>query len=310
MSSIVITEFMDEPAVAALASRFSVVYDPALVDNLEKLYSTVNTADAVIVRNRTQVNAALLEAAPRLRVVGRLGVGLDNIDLNACDARGIEVIPATGANARAVAEYVIGSMLVLRRQAFAASLLVAQGHWPRLAYSNGSELENSVLGLVGFGAIGRLVCDLARPLGLRVIAYDPALSRSNAAFSEHGALQCDTIESLLSQADIVSLHVPLNASTRHLMNAHRLSLMKSSAVLINTSRGGIIDETALVAALRAKALGGAALDVFEEEPLSAGRMPVDLPQLILTPHIAGLTQQANTRVSSLIAQRVAAALGA
>jgi (S)-sulfolactate dehydrogenase len=278
---------MDEPAVAALSSRFSVVYDPALVDDPARLLAAVKSVDAVIVRNRTQVNAALLAAAPRLRVVGRLGVGLDNIDLAACEARGVTVIPATGANARAVAEYVIGSMLILRRQAFAASLSVAQGLWPRLQYSNGAELEGSLLGLIGFGAIGRLVCDLVRPLGLRVIAYDPALPESDSAFSRH---------------------VPLNTSTHHLINAHRLSLMKPSAVLINTARGGIVDEVALIDALRAKTLGGAALDVFENEPLPAGRIPTDLSQLILTPHIAGLTQQANTRVSSLIAERVAAAL--
>ena len=308
MSSIVITEFMDEPAVAALSSRFAVVYDPALVDDVARLVAAVNSVEAVIVRNRTQVNAALLAAAPRLRVVGRLGVGLDNIDLAACEARGVTVIPATGANARAVAEYVIGSMLILRRQAFAASLSVAQGLWPRLQYSNGAELEGSLLGLIGFGAIGRLVCDLVRPLGLRVIAYDPALPETDPAFSRHGALRCADIEGLLRQADVVSLHVPLNTSTHHLINAHRLSLMKPSAVVINTARGGIVDEVALIDALRAKTLGGAALDVFENEPLLAGQIPTDLSQLILTPHIAGLTQQANTRVSSLIAERVAATL--
>jgi (S)-sulfolactate dehydrogenase len=141
-----------------------------------------------------------------------------------------------------------------------------------------------------------------------VIAYDPALPETDPAFSRHGALRCADIEDLLRQADIVSLHVPLNTSTHHLINAHRLSLMKPSAVLINTARGGIVDEMALIDALRAKTLGGAALDVFENEPLPAGRIPTDLSHLILTPHIAGLTQQANTRVSSLIAERVAAAL--
>lgn len=308
MSSVVITEFMDQPAVDALSAKFSVLYDPTLVDDLARLKVAIAGAEAVIVRNRTQVNRDLLASAPNCRVVGRLGVGLDNIDLPACQERGITVIPATGANARAVAEYVVATAFVLLRGAFSCSASVANGQWPRLAYSNGLEIHGRVMGVVGFGGIGRLVSDLVRPLGMRVIAFDPALSETDPVFSAHQAQHCARLDDLLRQADVVSLHVPLNEQTRHLINAQRIALMKSSAVLINTARGGVVDEQALVDAIRAKALGGAALDVFEREPLPVTTLPNDLPQLILTPHIAGLTQEANERVSSMIAERVASAL--
>jgi (S)-sulfolactate dehydrogenase len=164
------------------------------------------------------------------------------------------------------------------------------------------------MGVVGFGSIGRLVSDLVRPLGMRVLAFDPALSPTDQAFTVHHAQHCARLDDLLQQADAISLHVPLNDQTRHLINAQRIALMKPTAVLVNTARGGVIDEAALVEAIRDKKLGGAALDVFEREPLPSGVLPHDLPQLILTPHIAGLTQEANERVSTMIAERVTAAL--
>lgn len=172
---IVISEFMDAPAVDALRARFDVRYEPELVDRRNGLLQAMAEADALIVRNRSQVDAALLASAPRLRAVGRLGVGLDNIDLTACAARGIAVVPATGANARAVAEYVIGTLLVLLRGAYGASAAVADGQWPRSALSGGLEAHGRTLGVVGFGGIGRLVATLARGLGMRVVGHDAAL---------------------------------------------------------------------------------------------------------------------------------------
>lgn len=307
MPHIVISEFMDAPAVERLAKKFSVRYEPTLVDNPQDLAKALAGADGLIVRNRTQVNAALLANAPKVRVVGRLGVGLDNIDLVACKAGNIQVIPATGANARAVAEYVMGAALMLARGAFTATAPVAAGKWPRLAFSNGLEIENRTMGLVGFGFIGRLVADLARPFGMSIAAFDPALPENDPAFAAHGATRHATLESLLAAADVVSLHVPLTPQTRNLINAEKLALMKPTAVLINTARGGVVDEAAVVRALTANQLRGAALDVFDSEPLGAGVFPQDtasLPGLLLTPHIAGLTQEANERVSSLIAERV------
>ena len=168
---IVISEFMDSPAVAELASRFDVRYDKDLVDRRSELIAGLRDADALIVRNRTQVDAALVSAAPKLRVVGRLGVGLDNLDMDACATRGIAVIPATGANAQAVAEYVIAAAMLLLRGAYFATTDVAAGRWPRAGLSGGRELGGRTLGLIGFGGIGRLAGRLARALGMHTIAF-------------------------------------------------------------------------------------------------------------------------------------------
>jgi (S)-sulfolactate dehydrogenase len=304
---IIITEFMDLAAVASLQSLFDTTYDASLVDRRAEMLASLTDCDALIVRNRTQVNSEVLAAAPRLKVVGRLGVGLDNIDVNACKARGVEVIPATGANALAVAEYVIGSAMILLRGAYFATADVANGKWPRAALSNGRETSGKVLGLVGFGGIGQLTGKLARALGMTTIAHDPMLAAEASIWGEQHTAGV-SLDELLAQSDVVSLHVPLIDSTRNLINAARLAAMKDGAVLINTARGGIVDEAALAAALKSKKLSGAALDVFEDEPLPAGSVWVDCPNLILTPHIAGVTSEANTRVSSLIADRVATSL--
>lgn len=306
---VLISEFMDAPAVEALRQRFDVRYAPELVEQRGALLEAAADADALIVRNRSQVNAELLAAAPRLAAVGRLGVGLDNIDLAGCEARGIAVIPATGANARAVAEYVIGTMLSLLRGAYTATGDVAAGKWPRNALSQGLEAHGRTLGVVGFGGIGRLAAQLARGLGMRVVGSDAALPPAHPAWQETGAEPL-TLDALLAQADVVTLHVPLTPETRHLLDAGRIGRMRAGAILINTSRGGIVDEAALAAALRAGRLRGAALDVFEQEPLPAGSALADAPNLILTPHIAGLTQEANTRVSDMVAAGVTMALDA
>jgi (S)-sulfolactate dehydrogenase len=259
------------------------------------------------VRNRTSVDAALLERAPKLRVVGRLGVGLDNIDMDACVARGIDVIPAAGANALAVAEYVIATAMLLLRGTYAATADVAAGHWPRAALSNGREMAGKTIGLVGFGNIGRLTGRLARALGMRAIGFDPQMSPASSIWIDDDTMPC-TLADVVSQADVVSLHVPLIPATRNLIDAARIATMKAEAILINTARGGVVDEIAVAAALRARKLGGAALDVFDREPLPAGLPLAGCPNLVLTPHIAGLTFESNRRVSDLVATKVAAAL--
>ena len=301
---IVITEFMDESAVDGLRNNFSVVYDPALVDRRSDLLGLLNDAPALIVRNRTRVDAELLAVAPRLRVVGRLGVGLDNIDVAACRARGIEIFPATGANALAVAEYVVATVMALLRGAYLSSAEVAAGKWPRTRLSEGRETAGRTLGLVGFGGIGQLTARLVQALGMRVVAYDPLLPPDAPAWAESGVARRG-LDELLAEADAVSLHVPLTPQTRGLMNATRIAGMKAEAVLVNTSRGGIVDEAALAEALRGGKLAGAALDVFEHEPLAAGSPLATAPNLILTPHIGGVTRESNTRVSTLIATTVA-----
>lgn len=307
MAKIVITEFMDEDAVAELRRSFDVVYDPVLVDHPADLLAQAINAQALIVRNRTQVSAELLSHLPALRVVGRLGVGLDNIDLNATQARNITVIPATGANALAVAEYVITSALILLRGAFSSSAQVAQGLWPRTALSSGLEISTKQLGLIGFGSIGQLTAKLAQALGVSVVAYDPNIPTDSPLWAESN-VQPVTFESLLANSDIISLHVPLVEATHHLISKEEFSLIKSTAVLINTARGGIVDESALAEALTSGQLAGAALDVFEQEPLPGNSALAGVPNLLLTPHIAGVSRESNQRVSHLIATKVAEAL--
>lgn len=307
MARIVITEFMDERAVAQLVKVHDVLYDPQLVDDAPRMAAEAQKADAIIVRNRTQVRGGLLDALTQCKVVGRLGVGLDNIDVPACEARGMKVIPATGANALSVAEYVVGTAMVLLRGVYQSSDAVADGKWPRNALSNGREVGGKTLGLIGFGFIGQLTARLAQGLGMTVIAYDAMMSADHPAFATSG-VRCASLDDVISQADVVSLHVPLVESTKGLFNAGRIAAMKPGAVLINTARGGIVDEAALGLALKAGQLGGAAIDVFGAEPLPVAPHFQDCPNLILTPHVAGVTAESNERVSFLIADKVLEAL--
>ncbi len=309
MTDIVITEFMDDDATEVLRRSFSVHRDDDLWRRPDELMSLVGAARALIVRNRTQVTAGLLDAAPRLRAVGRLGVGLDNIDLQACEARRVAVLPAVGANAKSVAEYVVTTGAILRRAGvYLASSRVASGEWPRAIFSAGRELGGARLGLIGFGSIGQVTGTLAAGLGMVIAAHDDFLPPDDPAWSQ--AIRC-TLDELLCSSDIVSLHCPLTPATRGLIGETELSRMKKGAVLINTARGGIVEEDALVAALKDGHLAGAALDVFDEEPLTADRAAqfAGVPGLILTPHIAGVTSESNRRISRLTVENVLRALG-
>jgi (S)-sulfolactate dehydrogenase len=302
MPDIVISEFMDEAIVREAFAGHDVLYDPALVDRPADLAAAVAQARALVVRNRTQVRGALLEAAPRLRVVGRLGVGLDNIDLDACRARGIAVCPATGANDVSVAEYVITAMLVLLRRAWFATPDVIAGRWPRMT-TIGGEASGRQLGLVGLGAIARETAQRAAALGMKIVATDPLLPEGHPAWA---LAQRVDLDSLLAHSDVVSLHVPLTPGTRNMIDAARIASMRRGAILVNAARGGILDEPAVSAALRSGQLGGAALDVFEKEPLDAAAAAhfAGAPNLLLTPHIAGVTDESNVRVSAVTAQSV------
>lgn len=302
MPTIVIAEFMDEAAIREHLNDCDVLYDPKLVDQPEALLAAVKNARALVVRNRTQVRGVLLEAATSLEAVGRLGVGLDNIDVAACRARNIAVYPATGANDVSVAEYVITAMLVLLRGAWSATPEVIAGRWPRMT-TIGREVSGKKLGLIGFGGIARETAKRASALGMSVSAYDPLLDASHDAWSL--ATACD-LPTLLARSDVISLHVPLTPATRHMIGAAQLATMKRDAILINTARGGIVDESAVVAALQQGKLGGAALDVFEHEPLDGahGALFAETPNLLLTPHIAGVTEESNIRVSHLTAKTV------
>lgn len=301
---ILITEFMDDAWVDWLRERTEVTYAPDLPDRPDDLNRLAQKARALIVRNRTQVTGALLEAG--FSCVGRLGVGLDNIDLDGCKARAITVYPAHGANTLSVAEYVVTTAAVLLRGAYFLMPQMESGAWPRGLAGQGREIAGKTIGLVGYGAIARITADLARAMGMTAAAFDPHLHSDDPAWASTTAMP---LADLLATSDVISLHVPLTRDTRHLINAQTLAAMKPGAVLINAARGGVVDEAALVVALRSGHLAGAALDVFEQEPLGREHPFAGVPNLILTPHIGGVTAEANTRVSEMTARSIAGHLG-
>lgn len=303
MAEIVISEFMEADVVEKDFGDFSVHFDPSLADKSNELHVLLKDAYALVVRNRTQVTAELLDAAPNLRVIGRLGVGLDNIDLDACKKRGVVVCPATGANDQSVAEYVISAAFTLLSRLWFCTDSVLAGEWPRGTIMGGLELSGKCMGLIGLGAIAREVAVRARALGMRVIAYDPYLPDDHAVWE---VVERKDFNDLLAETDVLSLHVPLVESTKNMIDVNALARMKDSAFLINAARGGIVDENALAEAMRAGRLAGAALDVFAEEPLSAKSAEkfAGVENLFLTPHIAGLSRESNMRVSKVTAENV------
>ena len=299
---ILITEFMDEDAINLLKKKYDVYYDISLAEDSNSLVKLINKMKALIVRNKTLVTRELIENAPNLTCVGRLGVGLDNIDLNACEEQNITVYPALGANSHSVAEYVIcASMLLLRKAYFKKNEMIA-GNWPRQE-SSGSEVYGKTLGLIGFGDIAQKTRDLALGLGIKTVAYDPYLDKDSNLWKETKNLLLDN---LLSISDIISLHIPLTKETKNLIDEKKLRLIKNSSVIINTSRGGIIDENSLAKLLKENKIGGAALDVFNKEPINKenAKKFEGLDNLILTPHIGGVTKESNERVSKMIAKKI------
>ena len=308
MSSIFISEFITSQALETLRSKHDVIYEPESYKKRDELISALQHSDALIVRNLTQVNQELLNGAPKLKVVGRLGVGLENIELPACAQRNIKVIPATGANAESVAEYVIGTALALTRGFMPATVQTLDGKWPRPHFSGYHEFTGKTLGIVGFGSIGRVTAQKALAFGLKCLAYDPMLSGKSIDVGGT-AVPLVALDVLLASSDAVTLHLPLLPETRGLFSAATLDKMKQGACLINTARGGIVDEKALAERLRSGRLGGAALDVFEKEPATDLSHFAGLSNLIATPHIAGVTSESNDRVSQMIADEVIQFLG-
>jgi (S)-sulfolactate dehydrogenase len=310
MSDVIVTEFLDPEPLETLKRAYSVHVDTALWNKAAELEALMADARAIIVRNRTQVTAALIAKSPKLQVVGRLGVGLDNIDLKACGDRRITVCPAIGANAVSVAEYVIGSALMLARSAayFGSAQLVA-GKWPREAAGNGWEVAGKRLGIIGYGNIGQTVAGRGRAMGMSVAAFDDYVPASSAAWAETARLGLDD---LLATSDVVSLHCPLTPETKNMLDAARLAHMKRGALLINAARGGVVVEADLAAALKRGHLGGAAMDVFDIEPIDAasGAVFAGVPNIILTPHVAGVTRESNARISSVTVENVMRVLGA
>lgn len=300
---VVISEFIAPEGLARLGSAVELVADATLVTDRARLLAAVADADGLIVRDRTQVDVELLDAAPRLRTVGRLGVGTDNLDLEAMEARGVQVHLATGANATSVAEHVIGALLFLSRPSFTASERLIAGEWPRPELI-GRELAGRRLGLLGFGATARAVAQRAAALGMDILASDPLVTDPGP-----GVTLLDP-DDLFAASDALSVHAPLLPSTRGLVGTAALGRMPEGALLVDTSRGGVVDHEAVIAALRSGRLAGAALDVFPVEPVDAatGARYADVPRLLLTPHLAGVTLESNVRISCLIADAVVVAL--
>jgi D-3-phosphoglycerate dehydrogenase len=270
----------------------------------EDIADQLADVDAVIVRSGTTLTRALIEGAPRLRVIGRAGVGVDNIDIDAATERGVAVLNAPSGNTTSAAELTFALLLSLARRIPAADRSMRSGEWDRTSF-RGMELHGKTLGLVGAGRIGAEVARRARAFGLRVVAYDPYLSDERA---DTLGLVVAPLDHVLEEADILSLHVPLTEATENLIDAGALARMKPGAFLINASRGGVVDEAALVDALRAGRLGGAALDVFADEPPATDHPLRGMEGVVLTPHLGAATREAQRSVAQEIAGAVRAAL--
>jgi D-3-phosphoglycerate dehydrogenase len=269
----------------------------------DELMTAVPSADALLVRSATRVTAPILEAGRRLRVVGRAGVGVDNIDVEAATRRGVVVVNAPRGSIVAAAEHTIGLLLALARWIPQADASVRRGEWDRARFL-GTEVRGKTLGVVGLGNIGSEVARRAQGLGMEVLASDPAVPRERAELLK---VELVELEELFSRSDFVTVHVPLVESTRNLIGDRLLSLCRHGARLINAARGGIVDETALARALREGRLAGAAADVFEHEP--PGRHPLlELPNFVGTPHIAASTAEAQASVAAEVAEEVLAVL--
>ncbi len=276
-------------------------FEVAVADtiNPQDLLDRIPDFHALVVRSRTKVTRDVIARGAALRVIGRCGVGLDNIDVAAARERGVAVVSAAGASAVSVAELTLGLMISLVRRIPEADASVRAGKWERSRFM-GSELNGKTLGIIGLGNIGREVALRARAFGMNVLYYDPYLPAGAAAGSP---VTASPLKDLLETADIISIHIPLSDETRHLIGADAFEGMKAGAFLLNVSRGGIVDETALLAALRGGHLAGAALDVFETEPPERSDITSD-PRVIVCPHIGASTKEAQERAGIEVARRV------
>lgn len=278
--------------------RFAASADPGFSD-------VFASASGLIVRSATKVDSGLFDRAPQLRVVGRAGVGVDNIDIDDASRRGIAVINAPGGNTVAAAELTIALILSVVRMVPEADRSIREGRWDRARF-RGSELRGKTLGLVGAGRIGREVAIRCDSFGMDAIAYDPYLTAEQA---EGYGLTLVDLPEVLAGADVISLHVPLNDETRGLIDKEALRSMKSSAVVVNASRGGVVDEAALAEALHQGEIGGAGLDVYETEPIPDDSPLLDAPSLVLTPHLGASTNEAQVQVAVEVAEGIRKILG-
>ena len=302
MIKILITEFMNQSAIDLLNKKFDIIYDNKLWNKEKLLEKNIQEVDCIVVRNKTQLNSSVLLKAKKLKFIGRLGVGLDNIDTNFSELKNIKVQIATGMNADSVAEYVINCSLSLLRKLPNLNTKTLKGEWPRTTISS-NELQGKTLGIIGFGLIGRKVANLATAFGVNILAYDPYLNQNDF---EKNIIKLTTLEKIFSMADIISIHLPLSENTLNLINQNSFLKMKNKPLIINSSRGGIINEEDLLDAYFKKHISGFAIDVYQNEPVEKNFLNKIKPDMncILTPHIAGITEESNERVSKFIADKI------
>ena len=299
---ILITEFMEGKSIEILKTKFDVTFDQDLSNNPSKLKKIISNFDILIVRNKTKVKKEILENTSNLKFIGRLGVGLDNIDTEYCKNNNIYVQPATGMNADSVAEYVINSALSLLKNIPIANTETQKGNWPRNSIIS-RELKDKTIGILGFGLIGRKVAKISKIFEANVIAYDPYVDQNIA---KKFNTKLDTLENVLNNAHVISLHIPLTQETNNLINTESIKLMKKKPIIINSSRGGIINEEHLIDAYLNNQISGFALDVFQNEPVQHNILEKINPTFncIITPHNAGVTEESNIRVSQFIADSI------
>jgi len=276
-----------------LEGSFPITRNDDLWSNPENLKASLKDVTALVVRNRTKVTADVIAAAPKLKVIARAGVGLDNIDIKAADAAGVVVVAGLGANAVSVGELTLGLALALLRNVPGHDVATRDGGWVR---TPGRELSGLTWGLLGCGATGLATAKLLQGFGCSVIGYDPyAKNLSN--------IELTTFDDVLKRSDVVSIHMPSTAETNGSINATSLALMKPDAIIVNVGRGEVINEADLMAALKAKTIAGAALDVRTQEPPVKGEME-EIPNLILTPHVAGITKESQLRINQILTSNI------
>ncbi len=302
MIKILITEFIDVQALQNINKEFEVIYKKDAWQNKDYLEKEIEQFDGVIVRNKTSLDKNILINASNLKFIGRLGVGLDNIDTEYCKNNDIIVQPATGMNADSVAEYVVNTSLTLLKKTIIINEETEKGKWPRTSIVT-KELKGKVLGLIGFGDISKKVLKLVNVFDATSIAYDPFVSSTEMRAVNVNKASFDEI---LKLADIISIHVPLNNETKYLFDRNAFIKMEKKPIIINSSRGGIINEKDLIDAYINNYISGFALDVFENEPVNESfynNITNDM-NCILTPHIAGVTEESNVRVSNFIIDKI------
>jgi D-3-phosphoglycerate dehydrogenase/(S)-sulfolactate dehydrogenase len=300
---IVISEDVWSADFEALADSFPIVREPDLWSKKDELKAKLADATALVVRNRTQVTREIIEAAPQLKIIARAGVGLDNIDIKAADENSVIVSAALGINATAVGEETLAMALALSRKLIELDSSTRAGEWNRKA---GSEISGKTWGLLGFGATARATAELLKGFKVKVLAYDPFAKPTSEYLTSINA-QMAQLNDVVSQSDFISVHLPSTPETKEVINAQLLSTMKKSAVIINVGRGEVINEADLESALKNGVIAGAGLDVRAQEPPQDKRF-TDLANVVLAPHIAGITHESQAAINRVLVSEIRAAL--